>query len=80
MIFDEATSALDNDSESIIANVLDEISRDKVTFVIAHRLSTIKNASKIVVFKNGEIVCKGSEDILLKECNEYKRLHNISKK
>jgi subfamily B ATP-binding cassette protein MsbA len=75
LIFDEATSALDNESESIITKVLDEVSADKITFVIAHRLSTIKNADKIVVFKDGQIICKGDEESLLKGCEEYKRLH-----
>lgn len=75
LIFDEATSALDNESESIITKVLDEVSADKITFVIAHRLSTIKNADKIVVFKDGQIICKGNEESLLEGCEEYKRLH-----
>jgi len=78
LIFDEATSALDNQSESIISKVLDEISKDKITFVIAHRLSTIKNADKIVVLKNGNIVCKGNEEKLLTHCEEYKRLHLLA--
>ncbi len=76
LIFDEATSALDNESESIITKVLDEVSQDRITFVIAHRLSTIKNADKIVVFKDGQIVCEGKECELLETCDEYKRLHN----
>ena len=42
LILDEATSALDNQSESIISEVIQEVSRDKITFIIAHRLSTIK--------------------------------------
>ncbi len=78
LIFDEATSALDNESESIITKVLDEVSRDRFTFVIAHRLSTIKNADKIVVFKDGKIVCEGNEEELLESCKEYKRLHDLA--
>ncbi len=78
LIFDEATSALDNESESIITEVLDEISKDKITFVIAHRLSTIQNADKIAVFKDGEIVCQDAEIELLKNCKEYKRLHGLA--
>jgi len=78
LIFDEATSALDNESESIITEVLDEVSRDKITFVIAHRLSTIKNANKIAVFKDGEIVCQDTEENLLEKCNEYKRLYQLA--
>ncbi len=79
LIFDEATSALDNESEALITDVLDEISKDKLTFVIAHRLSTIKNATKILVFKDGSIICSGSQQTLLNSCNEYKRLYNLSR-
>ncbi|MEA3554689.1 MAG: ATP-binding cassette domain-containing protein, partial [Campylobacterota bacterium] len=78
LIFDEATSALDNESEAMITKVLDEISSDKITFVIAHRLSTIKNATKIAVFKDGNIVCQDNEKNLLEHCYEYKRLYNSS--
>ena len=78
LIFDEATSALDNESESIITKVLDEVSADKITFVIAHRLSTIKNADKIAVFKDGEIIAQDTEKVLLDTCDEYKRLHQLA--
>lgn len=78
LILDEATSALDNESESIISEVIQEVSRDKITFIIAHRLSTIKNASKIAVFKNGEIICIGKEHELLNSCKEYQRLYNLA--
>jgi subfamily B ATP-binding cassette protein MsbA len=78
LILDEATSALDNNSESIITEVLNEISKDKITFVIAHRLSTIKNATSIAVFKNGSIICHGKENELLKSCEEFKRLYQLA--
>ncbi len=78
LILDEATSALDNESESVITEVLNEVSSDKITFVIAHRLSTIKNANKIAVFKDGKIVCQGSEKELLENCKEYQRLYNLA--
>jgi len=78
LILDEATSALDNKSESIITEVLDEVSKDKITFVIAHRLSTIKNASSIAVFKQGNIICQGTQEELLKSCDEFKRLYNLA--
>ncbi|RXK01204.1 ABC transporter permease [Arcobacter sp. CECT 8986] len=78
LILDEATSALDNESESIISEVIDEISKDKITFIIAHRLSTVKHATNIAVFKKGEIVCIGNEKQLKKDCEEYKRLHNLA--
>ncbi len=78
LILDEATSALDNESESAITDVLEEVSKDKITFVIAHRLSTIRNANKIVVFKEGSIIGQGTQDELLNNCDEYKRLHNLA--
>jgi subfamily B ATP-binding cassette protein MsbA len=78
LILDEATSALDNESESIISKVLQEVTKDKITFMIAHRLSTIKNANKILVFNKGEIVCSGDEKELLNNCKEYKRLYNLA--
>ena len=78
LILDEATSALDNQSESVISEVIQEVSRDKITFIIAHRLSTIKNADKIAVFKAGEIVAIGNENELLSTCKEYQRLHNLA--
>lgn len=78
LIFDEATSALDNESESIITQVLDEVSTNKITFVIAHRLSTIKNANKIAVFKDGKIICQDTEESLLENCDEYKRLYQLA--
>lgn len=74
LILDEATSALDNKSESIISEVINEVSRNKITFIIAHRLSTIKNASKIAVFKSGEIISIGTEQELKSNCEEYQRL------
>ena len=78
LILDEATSALDNESESIISEIIDEISANKITFIIAHRLSTIKSANKIAVFKKGNIIAQGSEEDLLNTCEEYKRLYKLA--
>lgn len=78
LILDEATSALDNESESIISEIIDEISANKITFIIAHRLSTIKSANKIAVFKKGNIIAQGSEEDLLNRCEEYKRLYKLA--
>ena len=75
LILDEATSALDNKSEAIIMKTIENL-KDKLVFIVAHRLSTIENADEILVFKNGEIVCKGNKNELLKDCNEFKRLYN----
>ena len=76
LILDEATSALDNKSEESIMKVIESLSKDLIIFIIAHRLNTIKNANKIVVFKNGEIVCEGERNSLLNSCDEFKRLYN----
>lgn len=78
LILDEATSALDNESESIISQVIEEVSVDKITFIIAHRLSTIRNASKIAVFKDGKIIAMDTEAKLLETCKEYQRLYNLA--
>lgn len=78
VILDEATSALDNKSEAIVQKALDNLMQNKTVFVIAHRLSTIKNADKIAVINEGELVELGSHDELL--CNEngfYKKLYEM---
>lgn len=79
LIFDEATSALDTKSEEKISQALENISKDKITFIIAHRLSTIKKADKIAVLRHGKIVCIDNEENLLKNCDEYKRLSGFDK-
>ncbi len=78
-IFDEATSALDNESEKEIIEAIDNISKEKITFVIAHRLNTIENADKIILLKSGKIICKGNKSKLLEECEEFLAL-NLAKK
>ena len=75
LILDEATSALDNKSEAVIMKTINNLN-DKLIFIVAHRLSTIENANEILVFKNGEIVCKGTKEELLEKCEEFKRLYN----
>jgi len=48
---------------------------DKLVFIVAHRLSTIENVDEILVFKNGQIVCQGKKEELLKNCEEFKKLY-----
>ncbi len=74
LLFDEATSALDNESEKRIQKSLDSYTKDKITITIAHRLSTIKNADKILVMQNGEIVDFGTDEFLLENSKVYKKL------
>ena len=78
VILDEATSALDNKSEAIVQKALDNLMQNKTVFVIAHRLSTIKNADKIAVINEGELVELGTHDELLCRDNGfYKRLYEM---
>lgn len=78
VILDEATSALDNKSEAIVQKALDNLMQNKTVFVIAHRLSTIKNANKIAVINEGELVELGTHDELLcRENGFYKRLYEM---
>ncbi len=74
LILDEATSALDNESEKRIQNALDEYTKDKITITIAHRLSTIEHADEILVFQAGEIVARGTHEVLLESSPVYQRL------
>lgn len=78
IILDEATSALDNESEAIVQKALDNLMSNKTVFVIAHRLSTIKNADRIIVIKDGELIEQGSHDELMQlENGEYKHLYEM---
>ena len=75
LIFDEATSALDYESEKIIRDNMNMISKGRTTIVIAHRLSTIKDSDLIVCFDEGEIVEKGTHDELMQLGGYYKKLY-----
>ena len=78
LILDEATSALDNQSEAMVQKALNNLMQDKTVFVIAHRLSTIRNANKIVVINQGEIVESGTHEELLNINNgAYKSLYEM---
>ncbi len=77
LVLDEATSALDSESEREVQRALDNLMKDRTTFVIAHRLSTIKNADRIIVVKNGVIVEEGSHEALIALHGEYESLYTI---
>jgi subfamily B ATP-binding cassette protein MsbA len=78
IILDEATSALDNKSEEIVQKALENLMKDKTVFVIAHRLSTVKNANKIVVINEGELVEEGTHEDLLQITNgHYRHLYEM---
>ncbi len=79
LILDEATSSLDTESEREVQRALENLMKDRTTFVIAHRLSTIKNADRIIVIKDGKIVEEGTHKFLLSQNGEYSLLHNMQK-
>lgn len=70
LILDEATSAVDNETEAAIQRSLDMLKQNRTVVVIAHRLSTIRNADKIYVLENGEIVESGSHESVPDLCSE----------
>lgn len=76
MILDEATSALDNESEKIVQQSLETLSKGRTTFTIAHRLTTIKNATKILVLTDNGIEEQGSHDELMAKKGIYYNLYN----
>jgi subfamily B ATP-binding cassette protein MsbA len=80
LILDEATSALDTESEREVQKALENLMKDRTTFVIAHRLSTIKNASRIIVVKDGVIVEHGTHETLIARKGEYELLYNMQYK
>jgi subfamily B ATP-binding cassette protein MsbA len=77
LILDEATSALDSKSEKLIQIALDNVMKNRTTFVIAHRLSTIRNADKILVVDKGRIAEAGNHAELLQRNGIYRRLHDL---
>ncbi|MDA8173065.1 MAG: ABC transporter transmembrane domain-containing protein [Nitrospiraceae bacterium] len=76
LILDEATSSLDSSSEAIVQMALENLMRDRTTFIIAHRLSTIKKASKILVLEKGVLKAIGTHEQLLASSPEYKRIYD----
>nr|WP_246007432.1 lipid A export permease/ATP-binding protein MsbA [Halomonas nitroreducens] len=77
LVLDEATSALDTESERHIQAALEQVCRDRTTFVIAHRLSTIERADRILVMEQGEIVEQGPHAELLARDGAYAALHRL---
>ena len=76
LILDEATSSVDTRTELMTQKAMDELMKDRTSFVIAHRLSTIKNADLILVLKDGNIIEQGDHETLLRQGGFYAELYN----
>jgi len=74
LILDEATSALDAATEAKVQTALDEVMKGRTTFVIAHRLATVRNANRILVFEDGQIVEGGTFDELVRLDGRFAKL------
>jgi len=75
VIMDEATSNVDTQTEKKIQNAIEGLKGDKTMFVIAHRLSTIRDADKIIVLKEGEIVEMGNHNELISKKGLYYEMY-----
>ena len=77
LIFDEATSSLDNESEKVVQQSLEDLAKNRTTFVIAHRLSTIRNAERILVLTEKGIEEEGTHEELMTKKGAYEALYNL---
>jgi ATP-binding cassette, subfamily B, bacterial len=77
LLLDEATSALDAESEALIQEALEGLTKGRTTLVIAHRLATVRNADRIIVLENGKIVGQGTHAQLMKKSPLYSKLAKL---
>ncbi len=75
LIFDDCLSAVDTETEEKILTNLEEVSKNKTTFIISHRVSSAKNADKIIILDEGEIIQQGPHNQLINEKGYYKELY-----
>ena len=76
LIFDDCLSAVDTETEEIILNNLERISKHKTTIIVSHRISSIKNADTIIVLENGKIIQQGTHNELVNKSGYYKELYD----
>ena len=76
LILDEATSNVDTRTEELVQAAMDKLMEGRTSFIIAHRLSTIRNADKILVLKDGDIIESGTHNELMKKNGFYAELYN----
>jgi subfamily B ATP-binding cassette protein MsbA len=77
LVLDEATSALDSESERLIVDALDRLTRERTTLVIAHRLSTVEHADHVLVLERGRLVEQGNHADLIARGGAYASLHRL---
>jgi len=75
ILLDEATSSLDSESEKIIHDAIEKLTKNKTTIIIAHRLATIKNCNKIFLFDKGKIIDTGTHSELINRSKIYSSLY-----
>jgi ATP-binding cassette subfamily B protein len=76
LIFDDCLSAVDTETEERILANLKKVSKNKTTFIISHRISSAKNADKIIILEQGEIIQQGTHNQLINTAGYYKELHD----
>lgn len=79
LILDEATSSIDTRTEKIVQDGMDNLMKNRTTFVIAHRLSTVKNSDCIMVLEQGRIIERGTHDQLIEQQGRYYQLYTGNK-
>jgi subfamily B ATP-binding cassette protein MsbA len=77
LILDEATSSLDSESEILVQEAINNLMKNRTTFVIAHRLSTVRNADYIIVIEKGKIVEEGTHSSLYQNNGLYRKLYDM---
>jgi ATP-binding cassette, subfamily C, bacterial len=75
VILDEATSALDTDTESKLHLAMHEFLKDRTTLIIAHRLSAVKQADRVFVFEDGQVIDEGVHEVMVQRDGVYKQLY-----
>lgn len=75
LLLDDCLSAVDTETEEAILNNLLEICKDKTTILVSHRVSSAKNADKIIILDNGQIIQQGSHNQLVNQEGYYKDLY-----
>ena len=76
LILDEATSSIDTRTEILVQQAFDTLMEGRTSFVVAHRLSTVRNASLILVMRDGKIIEQGTHQELLAADGFYSELYN----